>query len=57
MIRAQVTDRDGLAARLPSELVMYLRSQSWAVKARNGSGIQWVKTIGPWMPTGGTSAG
>jgi hypothetical protein len=45
MIRAQVTDRDALAARLPSELAMYLRSQSWAIRVRSGSGIQWVKTI------------
>jgi hypothetical protein len=39
------TDRDAMAARLPSELAMYLRSQSWAVRARNGSSIQWVKTV------------
>jgi hypothetical protein len=34
-----------MAARLPSELAMYLRSQSWAIRARNGSSIQWVKTV------------
>jgi hypothetical protein len=45
MIRARVTDRDALAAGLPSELAMYLRSQSWAINARNGGSIEWVKTI------------
>ncbi|MFF5291540.1 hypothetical protein [Paractinoplanes globisporus] len=45
MIRAQVTDRDALAARLPSELAMYLRAREWTIRGRSGSGIQWVKMI------------
>ena len=46
MIRAQVTDRDALAARLPSELAMYLRARDWTIRERSGAAIQWVKTVG-----------
>ncbi|GIE86735.1 hypothetical protein [Actinoplanes regularis] len=46
MIRAQVTDRDALAARSPSELAMYLRANGWATRGRAGSSVQWVKSIG-----------
>ncbi|GIF19313.1 hypothetical protein BJ973_006358 [Actinoplanes tereljensis] len=45
MIRAQVTDRDALAARLPSELAMYLRAHDWTIRSREGSAVQWVKTV------------
>jgi hypothetical protein len=37
MIRAQVTDRAAMAARLPSELAMYLRAHDWTIQARVGS--------------------
>ncbi|MFC7273753.1 hypothetical protein ACFQS1_07170 [Paractinoplanes rhizophilus] len=46
MIRAQVTDRDALAARLPSELAMYLRAHEWTMRERSGTGVQWTKTVG-----------
>jgi hypothetical protein len=46
MIRAQVTDRDALAARLPSELAMYLRAHEWSMRGRSGTGIQWTKMVG-----------
>ncbi|GIM92799.1 hypothetical protein [Paractinoplanes toevensis] len=45
MIRAQVTDRDALAARPPSELAMYLRAHDWTIRERAGSSVQWVKTV------------
>jgi hypothetical protein len=45
MIRAQVTDRDALGARLPSELAMYLRAHDWAIRERSGSSATWTKTV------------
>jgi hypothetical protein len=45
MIRAEVTDRAALAARLPSELAMYLRAHDWSIQARSGTSVQWVKTV------------
>jgi hypothetical protein len=46
MIRAQVTDRDALAARSPTELAMYLRANGWVTRDRAGSSVQWVKPVG-----------
>ncbi|GAA2621154.1 hypothetical protein [Paractinoplanes durhamensis] len=45
MIRAQVTDRDALAARLPSELAMYLRAHNWTIGERSGSSVLWLKVV------------
>ncbi|BCY05692.1 hypothetical protein [Actinoplanes sp. L3-i22] len=46
MIRAQVTDRDALAARSPTELAMYLRANGWVTRDRAGSSVHWVKPVG-----------
>jgi hypothetical protein len=45
MIRPQITDRAAMAARLPSELAMYLRAHDWTIQDRAGSSVQWVKTV------------
>jgi len=45
MIRAKVTDRDALAARLPSELAMFLRAHEWTVRERSSGAIRWTKTV------------
>ncbi|MGX6602712.1 hypothetical protein ACWKSP_11320 [Micromonosporaceae bacterium Da 78-11] len=45
MIRAEVTDRAAMAARSPSELAMYLRAHDWTMRGRQGSSVQWVKTV------------
>jgi hypothetical protein len=45
MIWAQVTDREAMAARSPSELAMYLRARGWTMRGRDGNGGQWVKTV------------
>jgi hypothetical protein len=43
MINAEVTDRGALSARSPSELAMYLRAQSWTIRGRSSTAVQWVK--------------
>ncbi|HEV7962008.1 MAG TPA: hypothetical protein VGP57_05660 [Actinoplanes sp.] len=41
MTNATVTDPAVLAARTPSDLAMYLRSQQWRLDARNGIAARW----------------
>jgi hypothetical protein len=46
VINAIVTDPAVLAARTPSDLAMYLRSQQWRLDARNGIAARWTKVVG-----------
>lgn len=45
MINAQITDRNALAARSPSELAMYLRARSWVMRDRTTTGALWFKVV------------
>lgn len=45
MIRAQVTDRDVVASRSPSELAVYLRAHGWEIQTRRDASVLWVKVI------------
>ncbi|MEU1756300.1 hypothetical protein ABZ436_27105 [Micromonospora matsumotoense] len=45
MINAQITDRNALAARSPSELAMYLRAHNWVIRDRTDTGALWLKVV------------
>lgn len=45
MINAIGTDPAASAARSPTELAMYLRSQRWEMDGRNGVCMRWVKLL------------
>ena len=45
MIKAIVTDSAALAARTPSDLATYLRSQEWRLESRDGVAALWTKIV------------